>query len=121
MLDQWARLVESVDGGKRIGGARYFHVTAAPEALAVLLLRVAAHVGCAEGAFNIVKLGLGHPRLSLLYYPGFFDDGFPTLSESWTIDLHSGEVDHRTFGADANPPVLHRKELMLGASTTASG
>lgn len=113
MLDQWARLVENVKGGKRIGEARYFHVSAAPEALATLLRDVAAMAGCATDAFSIVKLSLGRPRISLLQYPRFFDEGFPTLAGSWTVNLGTGEVDHRSFDADTNPPVLHRKELML--------
>ncbi len=113
MLDQWACIVESLDGGKRIGDARYLHLSAVSDALAILLRDVAARAGCASEAFNIVKVGLARPRISLLHYPGFFDEGFPVLAESWTIDLGSGEIDHRLFEADANPPVLHRKELML--------
>lgn len=115
ILDQWARLVERLEGGKRIGDARYLHVSAVPDELKVLLQQAISLSASAGSAFDVVKVGLSRPRLSLLRYPGFFDEGFPTLRESWTIDLKSGEVDHRSFGRDANPPVLHRKELMLRA------
>ncbi|KXV06422.1 peptidase m15a [Caballeronia megalochromosomata] len=64
--------------------------------------------------FNVVKLNLREPRQSLLAYEDFFEDPFPVLSESWTL---SGEemldVAYRSYADSLNPPILHRKELLL--------
>ncbi|WP_342450221.1 DNA phosphorothioation-associated putative methyltransferase [Thiorhodococcus minor] len=46
-------------------------------------------------------------------YPTFDDDAFPALQESWLVDLVQRSVSYRTYADSLNPPILHRKELLL--------
>ncbi|WP_284220648.1 DNA phosphorothioation-associated putative methyltransferase [Brevundimonas denitrificans] len=43
-----------------------------------------------------------------------FSSAFPILLESLTVDLGSGSVSARSYRERANPPILHRKELLVG-------
>jgi DNA phosphorothioation-associated putative methyltransferase len=61
---------------------------------------------------NIVKLGHSG-RVTLLDYPGFFAQAFPVLRRYWTVDLSNATVRFRSYGDSLNPPILHRKELLL--------
>jgi DNA phosphorothioation-associated putative methyltransferase len=63
--------------------------------------------------FNVARFDGASDRVSLLNYPGFFEDGFPALHESWHVDLAAGRVRYRTYRDSLTPPILHRKELML--------
>lgn len=112
-MQLWRRLVEGLSGGKSVGDARYVHVSAVPAALEAALAGVAACAGCGRDDFDVVKVARARPRVSLLRYPGFFTEGFPTLVASWSVDLATGETERRTYRAEANPPVMHRKEQML--------
>ncbi|MEN8132816.1 MAG: DNA phosphorothioation-associated putative methyltransferase, partial [Pseudomonadota bacterium] len=51
--------------------------------------------------------------IALLNYPEFVDDPFPSLQESWRVDLNCSTVSYRTYADSLNPPILHRKELFL--------
>ena len=103
--------------GKRIGDSLYLHVSAldvlAP-AVREFLARAESLAGVSAGShYNLVRLEERAERVSLLHYPGFFDDPFPALRERWLVNLANGEVDYRTYADSLNPPILHRKELML--------
>lgn len=66
-----------------------------------------------EQDFNVVKFSKSSVRLTLLDYPGFFEQGFPTLRRYWTVDIAAQKVQFRTYDGSLNPPILHRKELLL--------
>jgi DNA phosphorothioation-associated putative methyltransferase len=63
--------------------------------------------------WNIAKLSKTQFHLSLLWYPDFFDQAYPELKQSISVDL--ARLSHKTlhYNSDENPPILHRKELML--------
>jgi len=63
--------------------------------------------------YNVIRFEPSAQQVALLNYPGFFDDPFPELRESWRVDLATGEVGYRTYADSFNPPILHRKELLL--------
>ena len=63
--------------------------------------------------FNLVRIEASGSRISLLHYPYFFESPFPSLSESWLVDLDHSTVNYRTYAESLNPPILHRKELLL--------
>lgn len=70
--------------------------------------------GLQAGAdYNIVKYDINGQALSLLWYPGFFNDPFPALEKSYRIDLKFKRVEKRSYQTSLNPPILHRKELLL--------
>ena len=105
---------------KVVGGRTYLHVDSLP----CLDTDVAARVAEAEGLagvkrqvhFNLVRIDETGPCISLLNYPEFAEDPFPSLSESWLVDLDHSTVSYRTYAESFNPPILHRKELLLPPS-----
>lgn len=102
--------------GKRLPDARYIHtcgLSVLPEEYTELVETAASIASVPPGSFNVVKFGLDGGRLSLLSYPSFFDDGFPTLAQSWTVNLDQPTSTLRSYDSDGNPPILHRKETLL--------
>ncbi|WP_409268563.1 DNA phosphorothioation-associated putative methyltransferase [Massilia sp. BHUDP2] len=106
--------------GKFVGGYLYLHTTALPDlseawrqatAKAIELARVRP-----DHEFNVIKLHQHGEELSLLDYRNFFDDPFPSLGRSWRVSLSRGSVVYRTYEESRNPPILHRKELLLPTS-----
>ena len=99
--------------GKRVGGALYIHRSALgglPPEQARLIEAAAGHMP--QGHWNVAKIDLVDGRaVSLLDYEDFAERAFPALRESRRIDLESGTVIVRRYAT--NPPILHRKELLL--------
>ena len=59
------------------------------------MTRAALLAGAEVGSdFNVVKLGQ-EGAISLLDYPGFFDQAFPVLQRYWTVDLAKGTFRFR--------------------------
>ncbi len=103
--------------GKRVGGARYYHKSAVrwTGSKSRLAIEEATRIARVRSdAFNVVKID-GEPpkRVSLLAYEDFEASAFPTLLDSWTIDFNGPRCVHRTYRTSRNPPILHRKELLL--------
>ena len=98
--------------GKRVGRSIYLHRSALPfipdDRKAVV--EVAAR-NAGWDAWNVVRLEDGG-RVSLLEYQAFEDIPFPALLESRLVDI-DGRVARRDFRSSGNPPILHRKELLL--------
>lgn len=63
--------------------------------------------------YNVIKYDGKSKILSLLWYPDFFEDPFPALKKSYRIDLPGQRVEKRSYESSFNPPILHRKELLL--------
>lgn len=98
--------------GKRVGAALYIHREAigclAPEYLAVVdnSVRVAG-----VDSWNVAKIYRG--GASLLLYEDFDESAFPALLRSTTVDLNVRTAKSLDYAGRANPPILHRKELLL--------
>ncbi|WP_050783268.1 hypothetical protein [Methylobacterium nodulans] len=96
--------------GKRVGGALYIH----REAVGLLggererVAEAEARVPSAE--WSVAKIE--RSTISLLLYESF-DVDFPALLRSTKVDLKSGAVASTDYAGRANPPILHRKELLL--------
>ncbi len=103
--------------GKNVAQHVYVHCSVIEELDAPQqeLIKKASTLASAQmgGDFNVIKLGQDKNRLTLLDYPGFFYEGFPVLRRYWTIDLDSKVVTFRSYADSLNPPLLHRKELLL--------
>ncbi len=63
--------------------------------------------------YNVIKYDVNGQALSLLWYPDFFNAPFPALEKSYRVDLNTKRVVKRSYEASLNPPILHRKELLL--------
>lgn len=103
--------------GKRVGANLYLHISSICEASAPIQFRVnlASRVANInpEKDFNVVKINDNGKDLSLLDYPDFFEEAFPILGRYWSCDLDKETFRFRTYQDSFNPPVLHRKELLL--------
>ena len=114
-LDQPALVnqLRSLHVGKRVAGDIYLHISAIEGALAALVDHARILANIREDAFDLVRFSPKTNKLALLAYPGFMRVAFPALRASWSVDLNTDEVKHTDFGNHANPPILHRKELLL--------
>ena len=103
--------------GKVLPGALYVHHTALSRLPP--LLRV--YEGCGRelagsiDGLTLVKLGRRRPTVSYLLYPEFDRVGHPVLAETFIIDLATLHLHHRDYRRTSNPPILHRKELLVSA------
>src|SRR5688500_12259528 len=109
-------LLEGV--GKRVAQQRYFHVSLLPqlnsgipeqilEASAVASVRAAVD-------YNVVRIDHADDSIALLSYPDFFDEACPSLSRSWKVNAKEQRATLRHYTDSLNPPILHRKELLIG-------
>lgn len=105
--------------GKVLGLHSYFHISLLshlPDSARIAIEHSVALTGLILGTdFNVVKLSRSASNLSLLDYPTFFSEAFPALGQSWFIDLALNTYRYRTYQNSLNPPILHRKELLLPA------
>jgi DNA phosphorothioation-associated putative methyltransferase len=62
-------------------------------------------------AFNVIKFKAD--TISLLLYEDFDSSAFPALLEAHTIKLSQESVSQSSYRSSDNPPILHRKELLL--------
>ncbi len=109
-------LTQSIALGKHLPDAIYLHVSALsaiPEALQTLLADTIENLQLQQFEYQVVKFAKRDFKISLLSYPGFFDQAFPVLNHSCTIDLAKGNYRLVSYLDSENPPILHRKETML--------
>ena len=114
--DDLAHRIKSFPAGKRVRNSLYIHLECiaiydTDLALIVEKLRVHYSVGC---NFNVLKADSGGHRISFLEYADFFTNPHPRLVASMTIDLARDMVGRRYYAKSINPPILHRKETLVG-------
>jgi DNA phosphorothioation-associated putative methyltransferase len=102
---------------KVVGSHHYLHVsvTQTLEKDTLTLIHEAEKLAKVDGPkpFNLIRLDKTSSRIALLNYPEFDNDPFPALRESWLVDISAETVNYRTYSESLNPPILHRKELLL--------
>ncbi|MBA6362021.1 hypothetical protein H4J49_19665, partial [Colwellia sp. BRX8-6] len=114
--EQFKKLVNSLDVGKKLPDSIYFHkdtFSDVPEVLVKFITIVAKALKVDDENWNLVKVFRKDFRLSLLNYPLFFEDSYPALEQSVNVDLT--KLSHRitNYSKQDNPPILHRKETMV--------
>ncbi|WP_100913677.1 DNA phosphorothioation-associated putative methyltransferase [Pseudoalteromonas spongiae] len=115
--EQFKELVKKVKVAKKLPDAIYFHKDAfahAPLELKKFVEIVAKALKIPDSKWNLVKLFKADFRLSLLHYPDFFTDSYPALHQSVTVDLVKLTHKVTKYDSSENPPILHRKETMIG-------
>ena len=110
----WAyQQLKATGRGKHVRRFSYYHATVLtrlPEVRHRLdSFRQSVHEHPFE--FNVIKLDQ-RSRISFLRYESF-DNPFPELLASLSCDLARRSARHIDFTARRNPPILHRKELLL--------
>ena len=102
--------------GKALGLRLYLHVDAIPSASAEhqeLITRAQSAGDIGGDAFNVVRVNAYASQVSFLLYPRFFEDPFPALLSAIAVDLKRSRQNKRSYQDSLNPPILHRKELLL--------
>ena len=105
--------------GKKVFDDFYIHKSAVKilteECSDPLLQKVeSAFVRHAENSFNVIKINFKKSTFSLLNYSNFETDAFPELIEHWTYTSDFQSAPHyRSYKSSLNPPILHRKELLV--------
>lgn len=104
--------------GKKIAGYRYLHTSALSELddESRSAVRKAEARITPEAQYNVIKIRESAAEISFLNYPTFFEEAFPTLEQSWKVNLDTGQCRYRVYSESNNPPILHRKELLLPSS-----
>lgn len=115
-LGQYRRDITSLNFGKRVGLFLYIHKDAVPDLPSTVRASVnyAGRIAANEDIeFDVIKLGTKELSISLLSYPRFWKDAFPVLEQSAKLDFGTHTFAVTDYGRRENPPVLHRKELLL--------
>ncbi|MBK4717535.1 DNA phosphorothioation-associated putative methyltransferase [Azospirillum sp. YIM DDC1] len=100
--------------GKAVGARLYLHVSALRDAMPEDAARVRAAAALSGATdFNVVRIERLGDGVALLEYPGFFEEACPSLRRSWRVEPSTNRVSFRDYSDSLNPPVLHRKELLL--------
>ena len=99
--------------GKHVGGFSYYHtmLLASRSDVRQYLDRVRDRIYGAPFAFNVVKLN-ARSRVSFLRYEDFAVP-FPALLAALSCNLPRGTARRSEYAGRRNPPILHRKELLL--------
>ncbi|MDF4526833.1 DNA phosphorothioation-associated putative methyltransferase [Vibrio parahaemolyticus] len=115
-FQSFKQLVKQINIGKQLPDAIYLHrdaMSELPDALKKFVPAVAQAVNLPDNQWNLIKLFKKEFRLSLLNYPTFYTDSYPTLEQSLNVDL--SKLSHKVtcYRSSENPPILHRKETMI--------
>ena len=113
---------ESAPIGKRVLGDLYVHIDYLTfvnwdEQITELLERGRSAMSPEDLHYcNVMKINTDRNRLSFLQYLDFDTDPFPSLNGSWVFDPIAKKCTLRSYATSFNPPILHRKELLVGRS-----
>ena len=105
--------------GKLVGDAQYFHKSAQKLLSTEIRDKIfnCIQVIGNEIEWNVIKINLKDGnKISLLNYEDFSQNAFPALLNSYQINLAEQTFAIRNHSHN-NPPILHRKELLLPAGT----
>jgi len=99
--------------GKKVKGALYIH----REGILFLdqkfqeMLKLALDIVGENTNYNVLKFEKS--SMSFLTYEDFSQHAFPALIQSTHVDLKGKVIKFIDFSKRENPPILHRKELLL--------
>ena len=102
--------------GKRIGNTVYVHRSAADQLNdneRDTIKRAESLASPFSFEPNVIKVSSKIQTVSFLLYEDFNKEAFPALLESIAVNLGLCRINRRSYGKSSNPPILHRKELLL--------
>jgi len=113
---EYKELVKSIPLGKQLPDAVYLHesaLSALPPKLGKRMARAVIDLGLDEEDWNIIKFFKRDHKFTLLSYPSFYENAYPALHHSFTINLENLSFRRADYSQSDNPPILHRKEIFL--------
>ncbi|MCW8886149.1 MAG: DNA phosphorothioation-associated putative methyltransferase [Motiliproteus sp.] len=102
--------------GKSLPDALYLHKNALADAsveLSNLCNRISQALKIPDQDWDLVKLFRKEFKVSFLSYPDFYTNSYPPLRKSIQVDLSKLSAKVTSYEESENPPILHRKELMV--------
>jgi DNA phosphorothioation-associated putative methyltransferase len=112
----YKEFIKKTQYGKDLPDAKYVHVELIPyipQPVIELLVETQKKLLLESFVFNVLKFHTRDFKISLLHYPTFFEESYPVLSKSCTIDLVRNKQRVVSYENSKNPPILHRKETFL--------
>jgi hypothetical protein len=110
----FANHIRALPFGKKLPRAVYVHApepSALPFELGEISRRLRADLSLGP-EFNVLKFAYDG-SISFLEYPRFEELPHPELLSSVKVSLVTGKVSRSRYGLDGNPPIFHRKELVV--------
>jgi DNA phosphorothioation-associated putative methyltransferase len=108
--------VNALKFGKKLPDAVYLHKNAlevSSPSLFSFCLTITNALKIEAGDWDLVKLFRKEFKVAFLSYPDFFQDSYPALKKSTLVDLEKLSTKETNYTDSENPPILHRKELMI--------
>jgi DNA phosphorothioation-associated putative methyltransferase len=113
-LEQFQVLMKDLPCGKLTPQAIYIHKSALKnEQLTSFISRIQSALKLEDYNWNIAKFWKNDFKFSLLSYPDFEEKSYPELNHTVFVDLEKKHHRINDYSNSDNPPVLHRKELMV--------
>jgi hypothetical protein len=122
-LDKAARNAHAAGLGKLLPEDLYLEkglVARLPAALRAQVAKGEKIAGRRRYPYNLVKIGLDGKRVSFLSYPQLETAKLPELARTAAVRLDTKTVRVIDYSQRAKPPVLHRKELVMGKKCKAN-
>ncbi len=108
--------VDETSLGKHTQGSVYFHASTLdhlPGIAQAAIEHAMALPNFHIRSVDVFKFSLSAPKMSLLSYPYFWSEPFPSIWSSCPIDLSTGKVKHLNFKQGDTTAIIHRKEEMI--------
>jgi DNA phosphorothioation-associated putative methyltransferase len=103
--------------GKLVATDLYLHRTLEDELpVLVRLIVFAARRVVGDLEYDLLKIATDGRGVSFLRYPNFDSDPHPALGSSVRVNLAKASYELREYGDSLNPPILHRKDALVGRS-----
>jgi len=113
-FEQLSKLIDEIPCGKSTPQAIYFHKSVINDVqLADFITKIQKALRQDNYNWNIVKFWKNNFKFSLLNYPTFDTESYPALQQSLFVDLEKKHHRLNDYSNSDNPPILHRKELMV--------
>jgi hypothetical protein len=110
------REIRNLPFGKSVHEAKYIHrdgLATISTGFQDFLARLLETLNLKDFPFNLLKFSFNAYRLSLLNYPTFWEEDFPALKESCSIEVATHTTRFSSYQDSPNPPILHRKGTFL--------
>ena len=108
--------IKNIKIGKHLPDALYLHKSALdriPASLNAFIENSIGRLNLSAAPWTVLKLYKREFKISLLNYPEFYTEAFPSLENSYSIDLQILAYKKIQYKRSNNPPILHRKETLL--------
>ena len=113
---EYKEIVKNIPVGKQLPDAVYIHESAIdtlPKKLGAHFAQTIIELGLEDENWNILKFLKRDHKVTLLNYPGFLKDAYPSLHTSYTVDFGQKKFRKADYSKSDNPPILHRKETFV--------